>query len=153
MKYLLVLMMICAFVCKVQAQTTPAAPQSLSPANPWTDAQLIAPADLVSAIEKGGATAPTIFNIGAVDDIKGAKHIGAMNMAGSPPLLEKAIAALPKNTAIVIYCGCCPFARCPNIRPAFLALKQAGFTNVKLLNLPVNLKTNWIGKGYPLEGK
>jgi len=54
---------------------------------------------------------------------------------------------------MVIYCGCCPFTKCPNIRPAFQQLKKMGFTNVKVLDLPVNLQTNWIAIGYPLAGK
>lgn len=67
-------------------------------------------------------------------------------------LLRKTVAALPKNTVIVVYCGCCPFTKCPNIRPAFLEMKKMGFTHVELLNLPVNLQTNWVAKGYPLAG-
>jgi hypothetical protein len=52
-----------------------------------------------------------------------------------------------------VYCGCCPFEKCPNIRPAFNLMKAMGFSNGKLLNLPTNLKQNWIAKGYPVEGK
>jgi thiosulfate/3-mercaptopyruvate sulfurtransferase len=54
---------------------------------------------------------------------------------------------------IVFYCGCCPFNHCPNVRPAFKVLKQMGFTNFKLLNLPENLKVNWINIGGQMAVK
>jgi len=53
----------------------------------------------------------------------------------------------------VIYCGCCPFEHCPNVRPAFQLLNEMKFTNQKLLNLSTNLKTDWIDKGYPVAKK
>ena len=56
-----------------------------------------------------------------------------------------------KKRNIVIYCGCCPFKDCPNIRPAFSLLNSMKFTNHKLLNLPLNLKTDWINHGYPMS--
>ena len=41
--------------------------------------------------------------------------------------LKKWLATLPRSTNVVIYCGCCPFDRCPNIRPAYTALRDTGF--------------------------
>jgi len=66
-------------------------------------------------------------------------------------MLQQQLAKLPKDKEIVIYCGCCPFSRCPNARPAFALLQKLKFKNAKLLNLPNNLKVDWINKGYPLE--
>jgi hypothetical protein len=34
---------------------------------------------------------------------------------------------------VVIYCGCCPLDKCPNVRPAFTLLKTMGFTNLHVL--------------------
>jgi hypothetical protein len=136
-----------------QAQTSPATMPTLSSTSPWTADQLLEPAELAAEIKAGDAKIPIIFNIGAVEDIKGAKHIGAVNNAQNLEKFKNALALLPKTTAVVIYCGCCPFAKCPNIRPAFLELQKAGFTNIKLLNLSTNLKTNWIAQGYPLAAK
>jgi rhodanese-related sulfurtransferase len=65
--------------------------------------------------------------------------------------LKKAVASQPHTREIILYCGCCPFDRCPNIRPAFAALRALGFTNVRAVSLPANLKTDWIDKGYPIE--
>jgi hypothetical protein len=50
---------------------------------------------------------------------------------------------------VIIYCGCCPFDKCPNIRPAFAALKEMGFKNARLLDLPKNIKADWLDKNYP----
>jgi hypothetical protein len=120
--------------------------------NPWTDSQLLEPAELATMI-KLNDNKPVILNIGMVEDIPGAMHIGAVNQPENMKKLQKAVVAFPKNTELVIYCGCCPFTKCPNIRPAFLELKKLWFTNVKLLNLPVNLKTDRIAKGYPVASK
>jgi hypothetical protein len=134
------------------AQTSPASSPSAAGLFPWTDNQLMEPADLAAIISNAKSDKPLIFNIGAVEDIKGAKHIGPVSKAANLNAFKSAIASLPKNTVIVIYCGCCPFTRCPNIQPAFLELKKLGFTNIKVLNLGTNLKTNWISKGYRLAG-
>jgi thiosulfate/3-mercaptopyruvate sulfurtransferase len=52
---------------------------------------------------------------------------------------------------MVIYCGCCPWEKCPNVQPAMTTLQEMGFTRVRVLHLPDNFKTNWIDKGYPVE--
>ena len=66
---------------------------------------------------------------------------------------KQELSKLSKSSQVVVYCGCCPFERCPNIRPAFNLMKGMGFINGKLLNIPTNLKQNWIDKGYPLASK
>jgi hypothetical protein len=133
------------------AQTSPGNMPTLN-TYPWNNSELIEPSALAAVIKNTPASLPLILNIGAVEDIKGATHIGAVSNADNLKALVKFVSDLPKNKAIVIYCGCCPFTKCPNIKPAFNELKKMGFTNVKLLNLPVNLKTNWIAEGYPLAG-
>ena len=150
-RILILLTLFVSFVSlKTWAQISNPVASSLTVNNPWNESQVLEPSVLADQIKTGRTNMPLILNIGAVEDIKGAKHIGAVNDAKNLEQLKSAVAALPKNTSIVIYCGCCPFAKCPNIRPAFLELKKSGFTNVKLLNLPTNLKTNWIANGYPL---
>jgi thiosulfate/3-mercaptopyruvate sulfurtransferase len=66
--------------------------------------------------------------------------------------LKKAVANLPKDADIVIYCGCCPMVKCPNIRPAYRTLKELGFTRVRVLSLATNLHEDWVSKNYPSEG-
>jgi hypothetical protein len=140
-------------IVSCEAQTSPATIPTLEKPNPWTENQLIEPAELAALINNSKSDVPVIFNIGAVEDIKGAKHIGAVSNAENMEKFKHELNLLPHNTEIIIYCGCCPFSKCPNIRPAFLELQKTGFTNIKLLNLPTNLKTNWIAKGYPLGSK
>lgn len=83
--------------------------------------------------------------------IPGALYHGpASNPAGLSDLTDWA-KSVPKDSSIVIYCGCCPLDRCPNVRPAFKALDQMGFTNVKVLALPNNFHTDWAAKGLPTE--
>jgi hypothetical protein len=147
------LLFICLISLQSKAQTSPASSPSLEKLTPWAANQLMEPADLAATIANPATDKPLIFNIGAVEDIKGARHIGPVNDAANLEKFRSAVSSLPKNTIIVIYCGCCPFARCPNVRPAFLELKKLGFTNIKILNIATNLKTNWTSKGYPLAGE
>jgi hypothetical protein len=51
----------------------------------------------------------------------------------------------------VVYCGCCPWDKCPNLKPALDTLRAMGFTRVKALYIPVNLAQDWTAKGYPIE--
>jgi hypothetical protein len=123
---------------------------SVGKPNTWTQAQLIEPADLVSILKDSKQKQPLIYNIGVVDDIQGARNMGKASEKANLEQLAKTLASVPKNAFVVVYCGCCPFERCPNIRPAFQQLRDMGFTNARLLNVPTNIKTDWINKGYPL---
>jgi hypothetical protein len=127
---------------------TPALPQ---PDNPWTDKQLKDPAVLAAAIANPKAPRSLIFNIGPVQQIKGAIAIGPANKSANLEKLKQQLAKMPKDKEVIIYCGCCPYSRCPNVRPAFELLQKLKFKNAMLLNLPSNLKDDWISKGYPLE--
>lgn len=119
--------------------------------DPWTQQQLLSPADLANTLNNSKASKPLIFSIGMQAIIKGSIDIGPAMMAENINTMKQKLEKLPKNTSIVVYCGCCPFSRCPNIRPAMELLKNMQFTNYKLLNLPQNVKVDWIDKGYPLS--
>jgi hypothetical protein len=130
------------------ASITRALPQSN---DPWTDKQLKDPAALAAAIKDSKAPKPVIFNIGPVQQIKGAIAIGSTSQPDNLEKLKQQLAKLPNDKEVIIYCGCCPFSRCPNVRPAFELLQKLKFKNAKLLNLPTNLNDDWISKGYPVE--
>jgi hypothetical protein len=83
--------------------------------------------------------------------IAGSTYAGPASKPEGIELLKKAVAREPRDRAIVLYCGCCPWDHCPNIRPAFAALKRMGFTHVRALEIPTNLKTDWVDPGYPTE--
>jgi thiosulfate/3-mercaptopyruvate sulfurtransferase len=113
-------------------------------------ASQIQPAELVQ--EMKGAQKPVVLYVGpqafyAQGHIPGAEFIGP---AGKPEGMEKLrarSAQLPKDGAVVIYCGCCPWDHCPNIRPAFAELKKAGFTKVRVLYLATSFGADWKDKG------
>ena len=136
------------FVARVNTSNAQQLPSAKLQSNPWTKNQLMEPSVLAKMIEKGQKI--RIYNIGVVEDIKGATHLGAASEKQNVEKLSKVLKGLPKNEMIVVYCGCCPMDKCPNIRPAFKALNDQKFTKAYLLNLTVNLKTEWINKGYPL---
>jgi thiosulfate/3-mercaptopyruvate sulfurtransferase len=117
--------------------------------DPWPTRVLLQAPDLVSMKPQ-----PAIFYVGFPVLYRAARITGAV-LAGpcSKPegleLLTKALLPLPRNREIVLYCGCCPFQKCPNIRPAYQAAAKLGFSDVRVLVLETNLHTDWIAKGYP----
>ncbi len=131
-----------------------AASQAEQTNDPWPEDKLLQPAALSGMLRKGER--PVIIAAG-FPVLYRSKHISGARLtgpAGKPEgisQLKEAVAKLPKNTQIVVYCGCCPMAQCPNIRPAYRTLSQLGYTNVYVLDLPVNFHTDWEEKGYPVE--
>jgi thiosulfate/3-mercaptopyruvate sulfurtransferase len=117
--------------------------------DPWPARVLMQPANLASTKSQ-----PAIFYVGfpvlyraaritrAVLAGPGSKHEGL-------ELLTKALRPLPRDREIVLYCGCCPFQKCPNIRPAYQTAAKLGFSRIRVLVLETNLHTDWIAKGYP----
>ena len=81
----------------------------------------------------------------------GAVMVGPASKPDGLEALKLAVAKMPRKSEIVIYCGCCPFDRCPNVRPAYAELLKMGFTKVSVLSLPTNTSKDWIAKGYPVE--
>lgn len=126
-----------------------------APQNPWTAGELLQPAELAKAIDSGHA--PIILSA-AFPVLYRGKHIVHAINAGptSKPegieALKNAVANLPKDADLVIYCGCCPMVKCPNIRPAYRTLQELGFTHIRVLSLETNLHADWVAKGYPSEG-
>ena len=117
---------------------------------PWTQSQLLEPADLAKTLNDAKAAQPFIFCIGPSSVIKGSIYIGPTKDQKNLDTFKTQLDKLPKDANIVIYCGCCPFDRCPNVRPAFELLNKMEFRNQKLLNLSHNVKADWIDKGYPV---
>lgn len=145
------------FVCVVTGRAAKA--QFSNPATSASSvpqAQLVQPADLVRLLKASGPERPVVFQVGSFVMFQQA-HIPNAGFAGpgSQPngmiLLKKFAAPLKKNQLIVIYCGCCPWNRCPNIGPAYKQLRDLGFTNVKALYLANNFGDDWVAKGYPTE--
>jgi len=118
---------------------------------PWTGNQLVEPGDLAIALKTQSKPAPIVICVGPGSVVKNSLETGPANEKVNLKKLESTVDTLSREANIIIYCGCCPFNKCPNIRPAFTLLTTMGFKNHKLLNLPHNAKSDWIDKGYPLS--
>ena len=118
---------------------------------PWRKDQLIQPSALAIILDNPSAKQPIIYSIGFGDGIKNSIVEGPVKDSTNLLKWKNELQKLPRETAIVIYCGCCPFEHCPNIRPAFKLLNEMGFTNQKLLDLSHNLKADWLDKGFPVK--
>jgi len=137
------------------ASSIPRAAAPIDP-DPWTAAQTIAPADLANELHAERDPALTIIYVGFRTLYSGA-HIPGATFHG-PGSTEQGIAdlkkfasTLPKRSNVVIYCGCCPLDRCPNLRPAFSALRDMGFARLRVLILPTSFAADWVEKGLPIE--
>ena len=115
----------------------------------WTNEQLIEPSELATDISNK-KDLPVIISIGPGATIPASADIGMVNNKEGLEKLKLKLNSLPKEKKVVIYCGCCPFEHCPNVRPAIDVLKELKFTNYFLLNIPHNIKKDWIDKGYPV---
>jgi thiosulfate/3-mercaptopyruvate sulfurtransferase len=119
----------------------------------FTDSQI--PSEKLAERMKSGKP-PLVIHTGFAVLYRSA-HIAGTVYAGpgsKPEGLEELKALVtkePRDREIVIYCGCCPWDKCPNIRPAFAALHDMGFTRVSALYVPENLAKDWIDKGLPTD--
>src|SRR5208283_458830 len=117
-------------------------------------AQLITPEELAKSLQSAKQK-PLVLQVGphalyAQAHIPGAEYMGAASSDAGQQKLRERVKALPHNTAIVIYCGCCPWGHCPNMHPAYQQLRALGFTNVKALYIADNFGTDWVSQGYPV---
>jgi len=118
------------------------------------DLPLIQPREAAASL--AAADKPAVLYVGfnvlyRSKHIPGAIYAGPANKPEGIDLLKRSVANLAKDHPIILYCGCCPWDHCPNIRPAIKALQDMGFTQVKAIHLPQDFKFDWIDKGYPVE--
>lgn len=116
--------------------------------------QLVQPAQLHQDLE---SHAPLlVFQVGSrvlYDEahIPGAAYAGPGSSTAGIALLRQHVKALPRSKHIVLYCGCCPWDKCPNIAPAWQLLHRMGFTHVRALYIADNFGADWVQKGYRVE--
>jgi 3-mercaptopyruvate sulfurtransferase SseA len=118
------------------------------------EAQLIQPDALRRLLKPSAKDVPLIVQVGSrvffrESHIPGAQYAGPASQPSGIASLESLVSGLQKEKFIVLYCGCCPWTRCPNIGPAYRRLHELGFQNVKVLYLPNNFGDDWVKKGYP----
>lgn len=116
---------------------------------PWAPAQLMKPEVLASRITASQTQNLLILSVGPDAVIKGSVDIGPTRDQANVEKLKTYLKTVSRDKEVVIYCGCCPFDKCPNIRPAFRVLNEMGFKKARLLDIPKNIKVNWLDKDYP----
>ncbi len=121
----------------------------------WSAAQTVQPADFAKELSSGKSS-PTILFVGfqrlySAAHIKGAQYHGSAGRPEGVAQIKAWAAPLPRSTNLVIYCGCCPMEKCPNIRPAFSAIHDMGFTNLRVLILPTSFAVDWADKSLPYD--
>ena len=112
----------------------------------------LTPEELVRLLE-ARPPKPLLFHVGPhmfylQAHIPGSEYLGAGSTTEGIQNLRRRVASMPRNAPIVLYCGCCPWSHCPNVNPAYDALRQLGFTNVKVLFIANNFGIDWVDKGY-----
>lgn len=117
---------------------------------PWKKNQLFEPNTLSEMILKK-TKLPHIISIGPGAVIGNSISVGETRFSENFNKLNEILKSIDKKDEIILYCGCCPFENCQNIRPAFKLLNKLGYENHYLLNIKNNIKTDWIDLGYPTK--
>lgn len=117
--------------------------------------QIINPGQLVKILQSAKSEKPLVIQVGShvlytQAHIPGSEYIGPASSENGLQSLRKRVESLPRNKFIVLYCGCCPWEHCPNVKPADDALQAMGFSNVKILYISNNFGADWVDKGYPV---
>lgn len=128
--------------------------RSVNGTDPWKPSQILQPADLAKQLSATSGK-PLLIHVGFITmykqaHIPGSKYCGPTYKLEGIEQLKKCVAGVAHTRAIVIYCGCCPWDHCPNVRPAFEELSKMGFKNLKVLSLPTDFGKDWANKGYPV---
>lgn len=115
---------------------------------------LLQVAELAHRLESSGSK-PLVLQVGshvlyAQAHIRGSEYVGAAGEDAGLAALEARAKGLDRDREIVIYCGCCPWSRCPNIGRAYSKLASMGFTHVEALYIPDDFGTDWVDKGHPV---
>lgn len=118
-------------------------------------ARLMNSGDLVKLLQSSPKEQPLLLHVGfhvlfAQAHIPGSEYVGPTSSEAGLQQLRKRVQSLAHTKLIILYCGCCPWGHCPNLKPADDALHAMGFTNVKVLYIPDNFGSDWVDKGYPV---
>ena len=124
-------------------------------AKPVPEASLIRPGELAAVLAGPAGQRPALLHVGfrvlyKAGHIAGSRYFGPASRPDGLKALQDALQQLPPNQPVVLYCGCCPWIDCPNMRPAYAAAEAAGRT-VKILYIEKNLQKDWIDEGWPTE--
>src|SRR5947209_4828695 len=114
------------------------------------------PDELAKAIQSASGQKPVILYVGPAilynqGHVRGAELIGPAARPEGVEKLKARAASLSHDRQVVIYCGCCPWDHCPNVKPAYQELQKMGFTDIHVPYLPTSFGTDWTDKGYPTD--
>ncbi len=115
----------------------------------------IEPKQLAELLSETKGERPVVLHVGFKNlygqaKIPGSDYAGPGSTPEGLELLRKRVASLQRKQLIVLYCGCCPWDKCPNAKPAYEALHAMGFTNVKVVHIAENFGANWVNAGLPV---
>lgn len=124
------------------------------PASSIPGEKLVQPAEWAARLKDGSATGTLMLHVGfrtMFDQahIPGSEYAGPGNTGAGLQVLRDRVASVAKDSSILVYCGCCPWVRCPNMAGAHEALAGLGFTHVKGLFIEDNFGKDWVDHGYP----
>ena len=130
--------------------------QEKKAADPWPSSETMQPALFSKMLTDKYSSVPTVVFVGfrslyAGGHLPDASFHGTASTEQGLADLKAWAATLPRSTELVIYCGCCPMEKCPNIRPAYTALSAMGFKKLRVLVLPTSFAVDWADKGYPMQ--
>lgn len=137
------------------SDTLPSAKSGITRPSATSGPPIIQPEELVSSLRLTKGSRPLIIQVGfrvlyVQAHILGSEYVGPASSADGIRQLRNRVESLPRTQSIVLYCGCCPWDRCPNVNPAYKELSAMGFNNVKVLYIANNFGTDWVDKGYPV---
>ena len=149
------LVLLCVASCPMHATAQWAAP-SPSSAYSIPTSMLLQPEELNRLLQTPAAEKPLVLQVGSrvlydQAHILHSEYAGPGMQDAGAQMLRNRVASLSHKTFIVLYCGCCPWNRCPNVGPAYKLLLDMGFTRVKVLYLADNFGADWVSKGFPVE--
>jgi thiosulfate/3-mercaptopyruvate sulfurtransferase len=141
----------------IAAAARPELPRQTGAAPGFPPASVLEPNQLVALLSHAGDK-PAIICVGFQflyhsAHIPGSVYLGPAREAGGLALLENWASNAPRNKTVVLYCGCCPWDKCPNVRPAYDALKKMGFSQLKVVHMNQDFARDWVEKGFPIEKK
>lgn len=143
-----------AITCVIALYALSVVAQAQSSATDIPETALINPSN-VAALIQAKSQKPLILQVGShvlfqQAHVPGSEYVGASTPDGRQQL-QKRVASLPKDKFIILYCGCCPWEHCPNVKPAYEELHGMGFTNFKVMFVQHDFGKDWVEKGYPIS--
>lgn len=130
--------------------------QEKKPADPWSSSETMQPGELAKMLTDKYTSVPTAVFVGfrslyVGGHVPDAVFHGTASSEQGLAELKAWAESLSRDKELVIYCGCCPLDKCPNVRPAYTALKEMGFKKIRVLMLPTSFAVDWAEKGYPMQ--